>query len=218
MFGDHVARIRILTAAEDPGLLFGMVGGDVPITVLLQAWAQGDRDAFDRLTPLIYGELQRLAGAYLRRERPDHTLSPTDLVSEAFLRLVRGEHPAYDHRVQFFAVAARHMRRILVDHARRRTADKRGGGDRPVTLEEGLIAGGRPEELVALDDALEALTAVDERKARAVELHYFGGMSHKEVAAALSVHENTVARDLRLAQAWLHRHMMEAAGRGDGAP
>jgi RNA polymerase sigma factor (TIGR02999 family) len=195
-----------------------MAAADASVTDLLQAWARGDRNAFDRLTPLVYGELQRLAGAYMRRERPDHTLSPTELVSEAFLRLVGGEHPAYEHRVQFFAVAARHMRRILIDHARRRTAGKRGGRDRPVTFDEGLVAGDRPEELVALDDALEALAAVDERKARAVELHYFGGMSHKEIAAALSVHENTVARDLRLAQAWLHRHMMEAAGPGDGAP
>ncbi len=149
--------------------MFDMAVGDASVTVLLQAWARGDRDAFDRLTPLIYDELHRLAGAYLRRERPDHTLSPTDLVSEAFLRLVGGEHPAYEHRVQFFAVAARHMRRILVDHARRRTADKRGGRDRPVTFDERLVAGDRPSELVALDDALEALAAVDERKARAVE-------------------------------------------------
>ena len=108
-------------------------------------------------------------------------------------------------------MAARHMRRILVDHARKRgAAEKRGGHDRPVTLDEGLISGDRPDELVALDDALEALAAVDERKARAVELHYFGGMGHKEIAAALSVHENTVARDLRLAEAWLNRHMTPA--------
>jgi len=195
-----------------------MVVGDESITALLHAWAQGDRDAFDRLTPLVYGELQRAAAAYIQRERPDHTLTPTDLVSEVFLRLVGGEHPAYEHRVQFFAVAARHMRRILIDHARRRTAGKRGGRDRPVTFDEGLVAGDRPHELIALDEALEALTAVDERKARAVELHYFGGMSHKEIAAVLSVHENTVARDLRLAQAWLHRHMMEGADPGTGEP
>jgi RNA polymerase sigma factor (TIGR02999 family) len=143
----------------------------------------------------------------MRRERPGHTLSPTELVAEAFLRLAGGEHPAYDDRVQFFAVAARHMRRILVDHARRRTADKRGGRDRPVTFDEGLVSGDRPDELVALDDALEALAAVDARKAQVVELHYFGGMAQKEIASVLSVHENTVARDLRLAQAWLHRHM-----------
>ncbi|HWO26818.1 MAG TPA: sigma-70 family RNA polymerase sigma factor [Kofleriaceae bacterium] len=194
-----------------------MAVGDASITALLHAWAQGDRDALDRLTPLVYGELHHLAGAYLRRERSDHTLSPTALISEAFLRLVVGEHPAYEHRVQFFAVAARHMRRILIDHARGRTAGKRGGRDRPVTFDEALVAtADRPEELVALDDALEALASVDERKARAVELRYFGGMSHKEIADALAVHENTVARDLRLAQAWLHRHMMEAADRDAG--
>jgi len=189
-----------------------MATGDASVTSLLQAWAEGDRSALDRLTSAVYDELRRLAAAYLRRERPDHTLSPTALVSEAFLRLAGGEHPAYEHRVQFFAVAARHMRRILVDHARRRTAEKRGGRDRPVTFDEGLVAGDRPEDLVALDEALEALAAMDERKARAVELHYFGGMSQKEVAAALGVHENTVARDLRLAQAWLYRHMLGAAG------
>lgn len=181
--------------------------GNAPFTVLLRAWAEGDETALDRLTPAVYDELRRLAGAYMRKERPGHTLSPTELVSEAFLRLAGGEHPAYEDRVHFFAVAARHMRRILVDHARRRTADKRGGRDRPVTLDEELIAGERPDELVALDEALEALAAVDERKARVVELHYFGGMAQKEIAAALGVHENTVARDLRLAEAWLNRHM-----------
>jgi len=195
-----------------------MAVGDESVTALLHAWAQGDRDALDRLTPLVYGELHRLASAYMRHERSDHTLSPTALISEAFLRLVGGEHPAYDHRVQFFAVAARHMRRILIDHARRRTADKRGGQNRPVTFDEELVAvAGGFEELVALNDALEALTAVDERKARAVELHYFGGMTLKEIAAALSVHENTVVRDLRLAQAWLYQHVREAADRGVGA-
>ena len=191
-----------------------MGAGVAPITILLQAWAQGDRAAFDRLTLVVYGELRRLAGAYLRRERPGHTLSPTELVSEAFLRLVGGEHPTYEHRVQFFAVAARHMRRILVDHARRRTADKRGGGDRPVTFDEELIGGNRSKELVALDDALEALEAVDKRKAWVVELHFFGGMTQKEIAIVLAVHETTIARDLRLAQAWLHRHLTGAADGG----
>jgi len=184
--------------------------GGTPITILLQAWAQGDRDAFDRLTPVIYGELRRLAAACLQRERPGHTLSPTELVSEAFLRLVGSNHPAYEHRVHFFAMAARHMRHILVDHARRRTADKRGGGERPVTLNEGIVGSDRSEELVALDDALEALAAIDERKARIVELHFFGGMTQKEVGAALGIHENTVARDLRMAQAWLRQHMTAA--------
>ncbi len=189
-----------------------MAGVHASVTVLLQAWAGGDRAAFDRLTPMIYGELRRLAGAYMRRERPGHTLSPTELVAEAFLRLVGGEHPAYDDRVQFFAVAACQMRRVLVDHARRRTADKRGGHARPVTFDESLHLGDQPANLVALDDALVALAALDERKARVVELHYFGGMGQQEIAAALSVHENTVARDLRFAQAWLRRSMTEANG------
>lgn len=178
-----------------------------PITVLLRAWAQGDRAALDRLTPVIYDELRRLARAYMRRERTGHTLSPTALVSEAFLRLAGSEQPTYEDRVHFLSMAARHMRRVLVDHARKRAADKRGGGDLTVTLDEGLVSGGRPHELVALDDALQSLAAVDERKAQVVELCYFAGMSHKEIAVALSVHENTVARDLRLAEAWLHRHM-----------
>jgi RNA polymerase sigma factor (TIGR02999 family) len=191
-----------------------MVEGDTSVTLLLRAWAQGDQDALGRLTPVVYGELKRLAAAYMRRERPDHTLTPTALVSEAFLRLVGGEHPPYEDRIQFFAVAAHHMRRILVDHARRRTAQKRGGRERAEPIEGDLLAADRPEELVALDEALVALAAMDERKARAVELHYFGGMSQKEVAAALSVHENTVARDLRLARAWLHRRML---GVVDGA-
>lgn len=187
-----------------------MAGVDASVTVLLQAWAGGDREAFDRLTPMIYGELRRLARAYMRRERPGHTLSPTELVAEALLRLVGGEQPAYEHRVQFFAVAAQQMRRVLVDHARRRTADKRGGHERPVTFDESLHVGDQPDHLVALDDALNALAALDERKARVVELHYFGGMGQKEIAVVLSVHESTVARDLRFAQAWLRQNMTKA--------
>jgi RNA polymerase sigma factor (TIGR02999 family) len=180
---------------------------DAPFTLLLRAWSEGDAAALDRLTPVIYDELRRLAGAYMRRERTGHTLSPTALVAEAYLRLAGGEHPPYEDRVQFFAVAARHMRRILVDHARRRHREKRGGHDRAVTFDEETISGERPDELVALDEALDALAAVDERKARAVELHYFGGMEHKEVGVALGVHENTVARDLRLAEAWIRVHL-----------
>lgn len=178
-----------------------------PVTLLLRAWTDGDQSALERLTPIVYDELHRLAASHMRREHPGHTLSPTALVSEAFLRLAGDEPPAYEDRVHFFAVAARHMRRILVDHARRRGAGKRGGHDRPITFDESLISIDRPDELAALDDALDALAAVDERKARAVELHYFGGMAHKEIASMLAVHENTVARDLRLAEAWLHRQM-----------
>lgn len=178
-----------------------------PITLLLRSFSQGDRGALEQLTPLVYDELHRLAAAYMRRERQGHTFSPTALVSEAFLQLAGGEQLTFGDRVQFFALAARQMRHILVDHARRRAAGKRGGRQRPVTFDEAVIPDERPEELCALDDALGALAAFDERKARAVELHYFGGMTHKEIAAALDVHENTVARDLRLAEAWLLRQL-----------
>ena len=181
--------------------------GEASVTLLLRAWAQGDREALDRLTPIVYGELRRLAGVCLRRERPGHTLNPTELVSEAFLRLAAGQHPAYEDRVQFFAVAARHMRRILVDHARRRAADKRGGCDRPVTFDEGLVSGERPEELVALDDALEALATFDQRKARVVEMRFFAGLSVQEIAAVLEVSDDTVTRDWNFAKTWLLREL-----------
>lgn len=183
----------------------------ISITQLLGEWCRGDQHALDRLAPLVYDELHRLAGSYLRRERAGHTFSATALVSEVFLRLVKGERPTFDDRVHFFVLAARTMRRILVDHARARTAGKRGGGGRPIDLDETMLPDERPEELCALDDALRALEEVDARKARAVEYHYFGGMSHKEIAAALSIHENTVARDLRLAEAWIGRHLRDSA-------
>jgi RNA polymerase sigma factor (TIGR02999 family) len=183
-----------------------MSGDEHAVTVLLRAWSDGDAGALDRLTPLVYDELRRLAGAYMRRERAGHSLGPTDLVNEAFARLAGGEHPPYAGRLQFLAVAARQMRRVLVDHARRRAADKRGGAAR-VTFDEGLYAGERPEELVALDDAIEALAAVDPRKAKVIDLHYFGGLGQKEIAEVLGVHENTVARDLRLGEAWLKREL-----------
>jgi RNA polymerase sigma-70 factor (ECF subfamily) len=182
---------------------------DKPVTILLRAWSQGDRAALDRLTPLVYDELHRLAAIYMRRERPGHTFSPTALVSEAFLRLAGDEQLPVGDRVQFFALAASHMRRILVDHARRRSAGKRGGKDRPVTFDEALVPDERPDQLVALDEALAALAAFDERRARMVELRYFGGMSLQEIAELLGVHENTVARDLRLAEAWLRRHIKD---------
>jgi RNA polymerase sigma factor (TIGR02999 family) len=177
--------------------------------VLLRAWQEGDRAALDELVPRVYDELRRLAGSYLRRERQGHTLGPTALVSEAFLRLMGGEPSSWNDRVHFFAVAARHMRQILVDHARRRWAAKRGGRERPVTFDEGRVPSERPIELVALHDALTAFEQIDERKARVVEMHYFGGMEQHEIAAALGVHVNTVARDLRFSQAWLHRYLRQ---------
>ena len=179
------------------------------ITGLLGEWSRGEGDALARLTPQVYDELHRLAEGYMRRERAGHTFSATVLVSEAFLRLTDGEQPTFNDRVHFFALAARSMRRILVDHARRRAANKRGKAEKALTFDEALVSDERPEELCALDDALAALEAVDERKAKVVLYHYFGGMSQKEIAAALEVHENTVARDLRMAQAWIGRHIRE---------
>lgn len=177
------------------------------VTLLLQDWRKGDRGALDELMPLVYGELHRVAANYLRGERAGHTFRPTDLVSEAYLKLAGAETPEWNDRVHFFAIAARSMRQILVDHARKRAADKRGAGERPITFEEAIVGTERPDELVALDDALAAFEKLDERKARAVELHYFGGLTHDEIAAVLEVHVNTVGRDLRLAEAWLHRHL-----------
>jgi len=177
------------------------------VTELLRSWRAGDPVAFDQLMPIVYDELHRLASTYLRGERAGHTFRPTDLVSEAYLRLAGASPPELNDRVHFFAVAARNMRQILVDHARKRCAGKRGGGERAISLDDDLAAPGRPAEIVALDDALEALAKFDERKARAVELHYFGGLSHAEIAQVLDLHVNTVARDLRVAEAWIHRHV-----------
>jgi RNA polymerase sigma factor (TIGR02999 family) len=183
------------------------VRGDRSTTALLRAWQDGDRAALDELMPRVYDELHRLAASYLRRERPDPMLGPTALVSEAFLRLVGGATPSWNDRVHFFAVAARHLRQILVDHARKRTAAKRGGHERPITLDENRVAGDRPDELIALHDALTAFAKVDEQKARMVEMRYFGGMEQREIAEALGVHPKTVERDLRFAQAWLNREL-----------
>jgi RNA polymerase sigma factor (TIGR02999 family) len=180
------------------------------VTVLLRKWRSGDAIAFDELMPIVYAELHRLAANYLRSERPNHTFRPTDLVSEAYLRLADATPPDLNDRVHFFAIAARNMRQILVDHARKRCAAKRGGGVKAIELDDAVAATDRPAELVALDDALVALAAFDERKARAVELHYFGGLSHEEIAKVLEIHVNTVARDLRVAEAWIHRQISES--------
>lgn len=177
------------------------------VTRLLRAWRDGDRGAFDELVPLVYGQLRDLAGVFLRDERPGHTMRATDLVSEAYLRMVGAAPAAWNDRVHFFAVAARAMRQILVEHARRRSARKRGGGGRAITLDELLVGVDRPDELVWLDEALDALAIHDPRKAQVVELHYFGGLSQIEVAEVLELHVNTVARDLRFAEAWIHRHL-----------
>jgi RNA polymerase sigma factor (TIGR02999 family) len=176
------------------------------VTRLLAEWAHGNQLALEQLTPLIYGELRQLAAGYLRKERPDHTLQPTALVHEAYLRLVDQRNPDWQSRSHFYGVAARLMRQILVDHARRRQAGKRGGENVP--LEETVsFAPERSADLVALDDSMNALEKLDVRKCRAVELRYFGGLSMEEIAQTLEVSVVTVRRDLRMAEAWLHQQM-----------
>jgi RNA polymerase sigma factor (TIGR02999 family) len=187
-----------------------MVASARPVTVLLRAWRDGDEAALDQLMPLVYDELYRLADRQLRGERAGHTFRPTDLVSEAYLRLSAGAPPEWNDRAHFFALAARKMRQILIDHARRNAANKRGSTPRKVTLDDNLPAAGGADDLLALDEALEALAKFDDRKSRAVELHYFGGLTHHEIASVLEIHVNTVARDLRLAEAWLHRHLRQS--------
>lgn len=177
------------------------------VTQLLQAWRRGEADVPDRLMPLIYEELKRLAERAMRGERPDHTLQPTALVHEAYLRLVDAEVEWQD-RVHFLATAANVMRRVLVDHARTKGRAKRGGRARKVRLEEAIIVGSQASEVVlALDDAMSRLAELDERKSRVVELHYFGGLTYEETAAALEISPATVDRDLRMARAWLQREM-----------
>jgi RNA polymerase sigma factor (TIGR02999 family) len=181
------------------------------LTELLRAWRGGDRAAFDRIAPRIYDELRRIAAHHLRGERSDHTFGPTELISEAYLRLAGAAQLEFHDRAHFFAIASRCMRQILVDHARKRCADKRGAGERPAELDETAIAIDRPWVLIALDDALEELAKFDERKARVTELHYFAGLTQDEIAAVCEVHVNTVARDLRLAAAWLRSRMRDTS-------
>jgi RNA polymerase sigma-70 factor (ECF subfamily) len=176
------------------------------VTGLLAKWAKGNPQALEELTPLVYRELRQLAASYLRRERPGHTLQPTALVHEAYMRLVDQSNLTWQSRSHFYGVAARLMRQILVDHARRKHAGKRGG--QKVSLEEAVsFSPDRGYLLVALDTGLNALEKIDPRKCRAVELRYFGGLSMEEIAQALDVSAVTVRRDLRMAEAWLHSEM-----------
>jgi RNA polymerase sigma factor (TIGR02999 family) len=183
------------------------------VTELLRAWADGDDGALERLTPLVETELRRLARAYMRRERRGHTLQTTALVNEAFLRLTDARRVRFQDRAHFLGISARLMRRVLVDHARSRGYQKRGGGAQRVTLDEGLAK--TPEialDVVALDRALSALAEVDARKSRMVELRFFGGLSVEETAEVLGVSADTVKRDWRLAKLWLLREL-EGEGR-----
>lgn len=180
------------------------------VTALLQAWSAGDRTALDRLVPLVHAELRRLARRYMRRERTGHTLQTTALINEAYIRLVEAQGVSWQNRAHFLGISARVMRRVLVDFARERGYRKRGGGNRRVPLDEALVVAETPDaDLIALDDALNALAEVDPRKSRAIELRFFGGLSIEEAALILKVSPETVKRDCRLAKAWLLRWLTE---------
>jgi RNA polymerase sigma factor (TIGR02999 family) len=185
------------------------------ITHLLQSWTQGDQGAIEKLVPLVYDELHHLAQRYMSDERPDHTLQTTALVNEAYLRLVDSGDANWESRTHFFGVCAQVMRRILVDWARSRQALKRGGDVSALDLDEALAATKQPgSDLVALDDALKALMAVDPRKAQVVEMRFFGGLSVKETAEVLKVSPETVQRDWKVAKSWLRREL--SGGRPGG--
>ena len=175
---------------------------------MLRSWSDGDDDALQQLIPLVEGELRRLARAYMGRERRGHTLQTTALVNEAFLKLTDARRVRWQDRAHFLGIAARLMRRVLVDHARRRGYLKRGGDIQRVTLHEGLVTSAEPAlDVVALDRALEALAKVDVRKSRIIELRFFGGLSVEETAEVLDVSADTVKRDWRLAKLWLLREL-----------
>jgi RNA polymerase sigma factor (TIGR02999 family) len=182
--------------------------GAGPVTLLLRDFAAGDKTALDRLMPLVYSELRRLADGHLRRERPGHTLQPTALVHEAYIRLIGQEQPDYRSRAQFLGIAARVMRQILVDHARSRSAGKRGHGQAPCTLDESIDAAvERPLAMIAVDDAIDALERTDARKATLIEMRFFGGLTAEESADVLQLPVEKVRSELRIAQAWLQREL-----------
>ena len=181
------------------------------VTALLLAWNKGDRDALEHLMPLVYQELHRIAAAHFRRERPEHTLQATALVHEAYLKLVNQQHAHWENRTQFFAVAATMMRRVLVDHARAQAADKRGAGATRLSLcdvaEPRAIGGEADVDVLALNEALDKLAALDPRQARVVELRFFGGLDLEETASATETSVTTVKRDWTMAKAWLYREL-----------
>src|SRR2546422_4382180 len=181
------------------------------VTQLLKQWSHGDDAALAELTPLVYGELRRLAHRHMGGERPDHTLQTTALVNEAYLRLADQTHPRWQNRAHFFAVAARAMREILVNYARSQRAQKRGGGALKVDLDEvALVSPEESKEIVDLHEALETLATLDSRKAQVVELKYFGGLNYDEMAEVLKISPVTVRRDWRFAKAWLYTELQNA--------
>jgi len=178
------------------------------VTVFLKRWSGGDRAAADRLMTLVYGEMRKLAASYLQRQRPDHTLQPTALVHEAYLKLIDVSQVDWQDRAHFFAVAAQTMRHILVDHARSVAAEKRGGGVRTIALDEAISFADRQEiDLLGLDEALTLLAKQDKQQSRIIELRFFGGMTIEETAAVIKISPATVKREWAVARAWLYRQM-----------
>jgi RNA polymerase sigma factor (TIGR02999 family) len=187
------------------------------VSGLLRAWSDGDRDALDRLTPIVYAELHRLARHYMQRERPGHSLQATALVNEAYMRLVDYKGMQWQNRAHFFAVSAQLMRRILVEHARRHNL-KRGGNIPHVSLDDvAIVAGDRETDLVLLDEAMNTLAKFDARKAQVVEMRFFGGLSVEETAEVLNVSSITVMRDWSTAKAWLYRELAGETNDGLGS-
>ncbi len=181
------------------------------VTRLLVDYSKGDQQALEQLLPLVYNELRRLAAGYLRREREDHTLQPTALVHEAYLRLL-GQDVEWQNRAHFFGVAANMMRRILVDHARQHQAEKRGSGEVKIALDEAInLSSERATDLIALDDALTALAAFDPQKSRMIELRYFAGLSVEETAQVLGISIATFSRQWKTTKAWLYREITKTA-------
>ena len=179
-----------------------------PITLLLEKFSTGDKAAFDRIVPLVYDELQRLARGYIRNERVGHTLQPTALVNEAYARMVKQDQPDYRSRSHFLGVAAQVMRQILIDHARSRKAGKRGGGQLNISLDAAAEAGqSRPLTMIEVDDALKTLEKRDALKAKLIEMRFFGGLTAEESADVLGLTVDEVRRHLRVAQAWLRREL-----------
>jgi RNA polymerase sigma factor (TIGR02999 family) len=177
------------------------------VTQLLQQWGTGNKAALDELMPIVYEQLRKLASKCLRAERPDHTLRATALVNEAYLRLIDAD-VAWEDRVHFFAVSARLLRRIVIDHAKAHKRDKRGGGAEKISLDEAMLVGPQsPGGILELDEALQRLATHDERKGALVELLFFGGLTYDEAAAALKISPATVHRELTMAKAWLHREL-----------
>lgn len=186
-----------------------MPAPDGDVTLLLTEIRAGNQEAVNQLVPLIYDELRRMASAYMRGERPGHTLQATALVNEAYMRLVGGQEGKWENRAHFFAIAAHTMREVLLDHARRHRADKRGGGDlRRVEMDDELsIAADKLDDVLAIDEVLERLTQIDPRQGRLVELRFFAGLNMDEAAEVMGISPETVKREWRSAKAWLHREL-----------